>query len=230
MIGIIGAMKEEVDALLQYMENVETTEKLGYLFYRGTLSSKQTVLMQSGIGKVNDTLSTILLMESYPDIDQVINIGSAGGLMKEEQVGDVVIGSGVVHHDVDLVGFQYPLGQLPDLPLIFEADGTLLEKVKTIFQQQCQRVHVGIIASGDQFVCRQDQVDRIQAHFPMAICAEMEAACIAQVCYIYQKRFITIRSLSDVFGQGNSAVQFDQYLQKASQASALMCVELLKSI
>lgn len=230
MIGIIGAMKEEVDALLQYMEDVKKIEKLGYLFYQGTLSSKETILMQSGIGKVNAALSTTLMMEAYPEIDQVINMGSAGGLKEDQQVGDVVIGESIVHHDVDLVGFQYPLGQLPDLPLLFEADSTLLEKVKSIFLQQHQRVHVGIIASGDQFICRQDQVDLIRAHFPSAICAEMEAASIAQVCYVYQKRFITIRSLSDVFGQGNSAMQFDQYLEKASQASALMCVELLKDL
>jgi adenosylhomocysteine nucleosidase len=70
----------------------------------------------------------------------------------------------------------------------------------------------------------------IKQNFPEAMCAEMEAASIAQTCYVFKKRFIITRSLSDVFNKGDSSIQFDEYLKKASQASANMCLELVKSI
>ncbi len=87
---------------------------------------------------------------------------------------------------------------------------------------------IGLIASGDQFICREDQVQIIKKHFPQAMCSEMEAASIAQVCYVFSKKFIITRSLSDVFCKGNSSIQFDEYLKKASQSSAKMCLELIK--
>jgi adenosylhomocysteine nucleosidase len=229
MIGIIGAMEEEVNAIKELMVVKQSRNIQGYDFIEGTLANKDIVLVQGGIGKVNATISTTLLILNF-DIDFVINIGSAGGLKLEQNVGDVVISSKVVHHDVDVTGFGRKIGEVPGLPLYFEADEQLLNKVSEILKEKNISSYTGLIASGDQFICREDQVSMIKQNFPEAMCAEMEAASVAQTCYVFKKRFIITRSLSDVFNKGDSSIQFDEYLKKASQASANMCLELVKSI
>lgn len=229
MIGIIGAMKEEVDAIIDLMTIKQQQTYYGYTFYEGQMNKKDIVLLQGGIGKVNAAVSTTLLLTHY-DIDDVINIGSAGGLDVSQNVGDVVISSQVVHHDVDVTAFGREMGEVPEMPRFFLPDESLLEKVKAILFKQNIPSHVGLIASGDQFVCQSSQVEKIKKDFPDAMCAEMEAASIAQVCYIYQKKFIITRSLSDVFNKGENYIQFDEYLKKASLASAKMCYELVSML
>ena len=227
MIGIIGAMEEEVAEILKLVEIYEKKDYQGYTFYEGVMNYHQVVVLQGGIGKVNAAISTTLLLTHY-DIDVVINIGSAGGLHKDQNVGDVVISSGVIHHDVDVTAFGRALGEVPGMPCIFLPDEKLLTCVQGILQEQKIPSHVGLIASGDQFIARKEQVAAIQKAFPEAMCAEMEAASIAQVCHVFNKRFIITRSLSDVFDKGESPMQFDEYLKKAAKASAKMCVALIK--
>lgn len=229
MIGIIGAMAEEVNALKKLMTVTSISEKQGYLYYLGTIDDKDIVLVQGGIGKVNATISATLLLTNY-DVDFVINIGSAGGLKLYQNVGDVVISDRTVHHDVDVTAFGRELGQVPGLPTYFEADKELLSLVEQVLREKNINSHIGLIASGDQFVSRKNQVENILKYFPNAMCSDMEAASVAQVCYVFNKRFIITRSLSDVFNKGDSSIQFDEYLKKASQNSAYMCKELIKSI
>ena len=219
MLGIIGAMAEEVAALKEKMELKEEKNIHQVKFYIGLLNGKETVLMQGGIGKVNASYSATLLMEHF-DIDHLINIGSAGGLKLSENVGDVVIASEVIHHDVDCVAFNYPYGKVPDMPLAFQTSQKLLDITTAVLDDLDISHHTGLIVSGDQFVSRNDQVQTILAHFPQAIACEMEAASISQIAYIYQVPFIILRSLSDVFGKGNNDVQFDTYLALASENSA----------
>ena len=226
MIGIIGAMKEEVDAIIDLMNVKKQQTYYGYTFYEGQMNNKAIVLLQGGIGKVNAAVSTTLLLTHY-DIDCVINIGSAGGLAVSQNVGDVVISSKVVHHDVDVTAFGREIGEVPDMPRFFMPDTDLLDKVKMILLKQNIPSHVGLIASGDQFICQSSQVEKIKKDFPDAMCAEMEAASIAQVCYVHQKKFIITRSLSDIFNKGENHIQFDEYLKQASLASAKMCYELV---
>lgn len=229
MIGIIGAMIEEVTEIKSLMKISKQHEECGYVFYEGIMNQKEVVLLQGGIGKVNAAISTTLLLNQYHP-EYVINIGSAGGLDINQNVGDVVISSAVVHHDVDVTAFQRELGEVPGMPRYFLPDKDLLEKVKKILANYNIRSHVGLIASGDQFISQQHQVDKIKKDFPEAICAEMEAASIAQVCYVYHQKFIITRSLSDVFNQGENHVQFDEYLKQASQSSAKMCYELVSML
>lgn len=226
MIGIIGAMEEEVAAILELMQVSQTQVNQGYTFYEGTMNEKTVVLVQGGIGKVNAAVSTTLLLTQY-DIHFVINIGSAGGLKLNQNVGDVVVSTGVLHHDVDITAFGRALGEVPGMPCVFQPDKGALKQVEMILQNSQQPYHLGLIVSGDQFICREDQVLTIQKHFPDAMCAEMEAASIAQVCHVFKIPFIITRSLSDIFQKGDNHIQFDEYLKKASQASAKMCYRLV---
>ncbi len=229
MIGIIGAMEEEVQALLELMNVHKTEERLSYKYHIGTIANKECVLVQGGIGKVNAAISATLLFEHYtPEL--LINIGSACGLSMDQEVGDVVISTQVGYHDVDVTAFNYEYGQMAGAPQYFEADDKLIALTKEVLAKQNITAHTGLVVSGDAFIARNEQVDHIKHYFSDAACAEMEAAAIAQVCYTYHIPFIITRSLSDIFGKGDNEVQFDVYLQKASQASAKMCYSLIESL
>lgn len=226
MIGIIGAMEEEVAALKDLMMIEEEKHIHQIKFYIGKISNKDVVLMQGGIGKVNAAYATTILMEHYP-IEFLINIGSAGGLSLEEEVGDVVIASEVSHHDFDCTVFGRAYGEVPDMPVAFKASQTHMEIVANCLKDLGINYHIGLIVSGDQFISQQSQVDSIKEHFPSAIAAEMEAASVAQIAYLYNTPFVILRSLSDVFGKGNNDIQFDTYIQLASKNSALLTQKVI---
>ncbi len=229
MIGIIGAMEEEVNAILDKCEINQEKQILDCHFYEGKVFDKDIVVLQGGIGKVNAAICTsILISEYHPNF--IINIGSAGGLQSNQNVGDVVISKEVAYHDVDVTAFGRQIGEIPGMPVVFKADSILVDKAKTILNEMNITYHHGLIVSGDQFIHQKVQVDEIKNNFPNALCSEMESTAIAQTCYKYQIPFIITRSLSDVFGKGNSSIQFDEYLKKASEASAKLCVELVKVV
>ena len=228
MIGIIGAMEEEVKALLDKTEAIHENKILDCVFYEGKIDNKQVVILQGGIGKVNSAICVTLLLTNY-DIEYVINIGSAGGLKDYQNVGDVVISSHVSYHDVDLTAFGRPMGELPELPVFIPADESLVNKAKDILHKMNIHENVGLIVSGDQFIAQEGQVSKIKKDFPNALCSEMEASAIGHTCYKFGVPFIITRSLSDVYGHGESSMQFDEYLKIASENSAKLCVELVKA-
>ena len=126
MIGIIGAMDEEIELLLANMENKIEEIIANSRFIRGTLSGKEVVLLKSGIGKVNAAMGATIMMEKFaPTL--IINTGSAGGFSEKLEVGDIIISSEVVHHDVDVTSFDYAYGQVPGLPETFTADQRLVD-------------------------------------------------------------------------------------------------------
>ena len=211
MIGIIGAMEEEVKALLDKTEDIHENKILDCVFYEGKIDNKQVVILQGGIGKVNSA------------------IGSAGGLKDYQNVGDVVISSHVSYHDVDLTAFGRPMGELPELPVFIPADENLVNKAKDILHKMNIHENVGLIVSGDQFIAQEGQVSKIKKDFPNALCSEMEASAVGHTCYKFGVPFIITRSLSDVYGHGESSMQFDEYLKIASENSAKLCVELVKA-
>ena len=205
MIGIIGAMEEEVKALLDKTEDIHENKILDCVFYEGKIDNKQVVILQGGIGKVNSAICVTLLLTNYE------------------------ISSHVAYHDVDLTAFGRPMGELPELPVFIPADENLVNKAKDILHKMNIHENVGLIVSGDQFIAQEGQVSKIKKDFPNALCSEMEASAIGHTCYKFGVPFIITRSLSDVYGHGESSMQFDEYLKIASENSAKLCVELVKA-
>ena len=140
----------------------------------------------------------------------------------------MVVSNAVAYHDVDLSAFARPQGELPDLPRFITADKGLVKKASQILDGMGIQENVGLIVSGDQFISQENQVSKIKNDFPKALCSEMEAASVGHTCYKYNIPFIITRSLSDVFGKGDSSIQFDEYLKVASEQSARLCIELIK--
>ena len=184
MIGIIGAMEEEVAELKKDMQIDETIEQAGMVFCKGSLGGKDVVIVRSGIGKVNAAACTQILVDDFK-ADYIINTGIAGSLKAEIDIADVVISSDVLHHDMDATGFGYPLGQIPRMDVLsFEADKHLIDVAK----EACAKVlpeigtHIGRVVSGDQFISDKAVKERISANFD-GYCTEMEGAAIAQAAY-----------------------------------------------
>ena len=154
MIGIIGAMDEEVAKIVEVMEIERQEDKACMSFKAGKLNGKDVVVVRSGIGKVNAAVCTQILVDDF-GVDYVINTGIAGSLKAEINIADIVISSDVLHHDMDASGFGYPLGQIPRMDtLSFAANERLIKLAGEACKNAVPEigVHVGRVVSGDQFI------------------------------------------------------------------------------
>jgi len=227
VIGLIGAMDEEVAVIKAWMTEVREQSIAGCDFFVGRFEGKDVVLLKSGIGKVNAAVSTTLLLSQFKP-EYVINIGSAGGFDPELQVGDVVISAQVVHHDVDVTAFGYVMGQVPNMPATYPADMELVNQAKQALTSVTQvKAKVGLIGTGDSFMNDLERVNKVRAMFPALVAVEMEAAAVAQVCFKFATPFVVVRSLSDIAGK-ESPQSFEEYLKVAAENSSLMIQKMLK--
>ena len=198
MIGIIGAMEEEVRELIEDMTECEVQEKASMKFYKGQLYGKEAVVVQSGIGKVNAGICTQILADLF-HVDAVINTGIAGSLKAEINIGDIVISTDAVQHDMDATGFGYKPGVIPRMETsCFQADPTLVRAAKAACEKAVPEIQAftGRIVSGDQFISDRAVKNRILAQFG-GMCTEMEGAAIAQAAYLNKIPFVIIRAISD---------------------------------
>ena len=163
MIGIIGAMDEEVEQIVAVMDIEREETKAQMTFKAGKLAGKDVVIVRSGIGKVNAAVCTQILVDDF-GVDYVINTGIAGSLKNEINIADIVISDDVLHHDMDATGFGYAPGQIPRMDtLSFKADAKLIELAK----ESCAKVvpqigvHVGRVVSGDQFIADKETKENI---------------------------------------------------------------------
>ncbi len=229
-IGIIGAMDEEITLLRNKMTIHDEVTIANCRFIEGELENKDIVLLQSGIGKVNAAMATTILHERYKP-SHIINTGSAGGFDEKLQVGDLVIGNEVTHHDVDVTAFDYVYGQVPGMPARYLANEQLMEYTEAAINDftdlnQCKR---GLIATGDSFMSDSNRVAFVRETFPNLIAAEMEAAAIAQVCHQYETPFVVIRALSDIAGK-ESSISFDAFLQTAAKHASELIIKVLQKM
>ena len=198
MLGIIGAMDEEVAKLKEHMSDVEVITKASMDFYKGKLNGKDVVVVRSGIGKVNAAICTQILVDDFK-ITAVINTGIAGSLRNEINIGDIVLSTDALEHDVEATAFGYPIGQIPRMDtLAFEADKNLIALAETC----CTKVNpdiktfVGRVVSGDQFIASKEKKEWLVENFA-GFCTEMEGASIAHCAYLNNIPFLVIRAISD---------------------------------
>lgn len=197
-IGIIGAMEEEVTALREKLSDGKLLRKASMDFYSGTLNGVEAVVVRSGIGKVNAGICTQILADVY-QVDAVINTGIAGSLRAEINIGDIVLSSDALQHDMDATGFGYEPGVIPRMEAsCFQADPALLRKAEEACREAVPEVQVftGRVVSGDQFISDQAVKERIIRQFG-GMCTEMEGAAIAQAAYLNHLPFVIIRAISD---------------------------------
>ena len=230
MIGIIGAMAEEVAKLKEMMEDVKVTRKASREFYEGKLNGTEVVIVQGGVGKVNAACCTQTLIDTFP-VSCVINTGIAGSLDAKIDIGDMVISTDALHHDMDASEFGDALGQVPRMDVLsFPADETLVKKAVQASEKANPDIHTftGRIASGDQFIASREVKERIVKNFH-PLCVEMEGAGIAQAAYLNQVSYVIIRAISDK-ADNSAHVDYPTFEQQAIAHSVRLVKELLTII
>jgi adenosylhomocysteine nucleosidase len=230
MLGIIGAMDEEVSRIKSVMSDVTVTNKAGMDFYKGILSDKPAVVVMSGIGKVNAAVCTQILVDEF-NVDAIINTGIAGSLFADIDIGDIVLSTDALQHDMDATGFGYAEGVIPRMPVsIFEADKHLIELAKTACEKVNPEIHVftGRVVSGDQFISDKTKkewlIDKFQGY-----CTEMEGAAIAQAAYLNQVPFLIVRAISDK-ADDSATVDYPTFEAKAIEHSVNLILEVAKQL
>lgn len=196
-LGIIGAMDVEVATLKEKMINKTEQTIAGSIYCEGLLENIPAVVVQCGVGKVNAALCVQVLCSCF-GVTHVINTGVAGSLDAKLDIGDFVISKDVIYHDFDCHVLNYPVGQVPGLPVrAFPADTMLMELAYTAADTQWPgHAALGTVASGDQFVCDREQKNTIIANTG-ASCTEMEGAAVAHGAWRNQIPFVVIRAISD---------------------------------
>lgn len=214
MIGIIGAMEIEVADLRKLLDNPEVKTVSGIDFYSGRLCDKDVVVARSGVGKVFAAVCAQTMIREF-GVTAIINSGIAGTLTDELRIGDVAISTGFVQHDMDTSAVGDPIGMISGINMIdLPADADMAEALKSVCAKMEMNCRSGKITSGDQFVASRDRRVWISETFGGIAC-EMEAASIAQVCYINKIPCVAIRVISDEA----SGEVFDDYATFSRRAA-----------
>lgn len=218
MIGIIVAMDKEQSLLLPLLNNVRDFFKDGYTFYLGNIGEKQVSLMKCGIGKVNAALATRAMIENFaPEV--ILNSGVAGGVGSHAKIMDVVVADAIAYCDV-WCGPGTTFGQAADCPLYFET-------LRLQYDFESNNIKKGLICSSDKFISSIEDVRFIKSHFPEVIAVDMESGAIAQTCYLNNTPFMVIRVVSDTPGEDDNISQYENFWEKAPEATFNIIREIL---
>lgn len=230
MLGIIGAMSEEVANLKDKMEDVLVCSAAGMDFYQGTLCGKQVAVVRSGIGKVNAAICSQILVDQY-HVNGIINTGIAGSLRNEINIGDIVLSKDTLQHDMDATGFGYPVGTIPQMDnSVFEGDSRMIEAAKECCAKVVPEigVHVGRVVSGDQFISDKGKKAWLTETFD-GYCTEMEGAAIAQAAYLNNIPFLIIRAISDK-ADDSAIMSYEEFEAKAIEHSVKLVMALIEKL
>lgn len=240
VIGIMGAMNEEVNGVIALVENPEETVIGRRHYYRGTINGVKVVVVFSRWGKVAAATTVSTLINIF-NITELIFTGVAGAISDELRIGDIVIGKRLMQHDMD----SRPMMKQYEIPLdgkvFFECDPGLLSATSSTIEKLISdktfnnedlasfhitspRCHTGDIASGDQFFSSSVQKDDLKSRLPSILCVEMEGAAVAQICYEYNIPCVVIRTISDTSDE-KSPVDFQAFIQKVASFYSKKIIE-----
>jgi adenosylhomocysteine nucleosidase len=231
--AILSALPEEQAGMLGLLDNPECIQRAGREFWCGTLHKRPVVLALSKVGKVAAATTATTLIEHF-GARSIVFTGVAGGLAAHVQVGDVVIGTQYVQHDMDatplFARYEVPLYGRSHFDAHTELAATVLEAARAQFLRandaKAIHIHQGLIASGDCFVHSAAEVQALRAALPDALCVEMEGAAVAQVCFDYQIPFVAVRTISDR-ADDNAHIDFQQFVNEVAGPYAVRLVAAL---
>ncbi len=226
MIGIIGAMKPEIDGIKAIIENKKIEVISGVEYISGTVGETEVVAAQCGIGKVFAAICAQTMILKYSP-EKIINVGVGGTLSKELSIGDIAVATEVVQHDMDTSPLGDPMGLLSGINIVkIPCDEALSEKFAGCAQELNIKVVKGVIASGDQFIATDTQKEKIKKNFS-AIACEMEGGSIGHVCYVNNVDFCVVRAISDS-ADGEANMDYPAFMKMAADNSAEVIKRFLK--
>lgn len=226
MIGIIGAMSEEISHFSEIMENKET-KKFGSLeFISGKIYGKDVVCAMCGIGKVFAAVTAQTMILCYKP-DMIINTGVAGSLTDELKVFDVAVGTASVQYDFDTTAFGDPLGLIPTLNTVkLPCDPKITDMLCACADELKIPHKRSIIATADRFLEDDGKKSFLREHFGAAAC-EMEGGSIGQVCVFNKVPYGIIRCISDSSG---GTADYNEFVKRSAKISARITELFIKNI
>lgn len=227
MIGIIGAMASEVDALIAELSEAKSERISGSLFTTGRLAGEEVVIVRSGIGKVAAaTAAEAMILRYAPTL--LVNTGVGGSLSENLSVTDIAIADRAVEHDMDTTPLGDPPGLLSGIDVVYlPSDADAVRGIRQAAERLGYRTEVGTIASGDRFVASSEEKKRIVALFG-AIACDMEGAAISHVAYLNGTPAVIVRAISDS-ADGSSHMDYPAFLEKAAARSHALVKEFLRA-
>ena len=223
MIGIIGAMDEEISVISSEIKNLTVYDINNMKFYKGKIYDKDIVLVKSGIGMVNASITTTLMFKEF-GVDKILFSGVAGSLNRNVNVGDVVIGDSLLEYLFDATEFGYDIGTIPRMDTsIFRSD-ILLNKIKNILKND--NIYYGKILSGDKFVSNLSEKEKLGEKFN-ALAVDMESASVAHCAHVLGIEFAIIRSISDSLNS-SSVMEYTEFVNLAANNSKNVILKILK--
>jgi adenosylhomocysteine nucleosidase len=225
-IGLMGAMTEEIALFSQYISQTTTEELAGITFVLGAWDGIPIVLCKSGVGKVNAAICAQLLIQKY-EVECILFTGVAGAVNPNLEIGDVVISTDCMHHDMDVTALGFTKGIIPFASQsIFPANPALVEEAFQAGEQLYPgNISRGRVLSGDQFIANRNKVRELHQNF-QGDCVEMEGAAVGQVCHMNQVPFVILRSMSDK-ADGSAHMNFTEFTQLASERSAALVQRMI---
>ena len=227
-LGIVVAMSEEY----KYYEEILTQNQYNkpeiihrahfefHIYHRKEKTSlDKIVIVKSQIGKANAAIATTLLIQLFnPYI--VLNTGAVGAIEKDLEIGDLLIGENYKYCDVDVTVLGYKRGQIPEMPVQYFGDATLLKYCKEVGFD----VRYGTVGTTDSFISDKTWVKEHQVS-----CVDMESTSIAQVCYRFNIPFLAIKAISDQ-ADGKAPENFTEFVEEAGKKTAQFVTKLIQRI
>ncbi len=212
-IAIVSAMEEEIKYTKEKFSanKIDNLNGQDVMIYEG---GKNTFyFLNSGIGKVNASITTTLLITKYaPDL--IISIGTSGGVNSNLKIGDIVVGDKLAFHDVDVEAFGYEFGQYPGEKPYLEIDN--ISYITDLLSNIGLNYHTGTILTGDQFISSKEKSIELENKFSNVYAIEMESSAILMTSNKLDTKCYVIRTISDL-AHSESTVEFDQYLDIVSK-------------
>jgi len=224
MIAIMGAMREEIEPLLTIFTDIQKIDFANNSFYICKYQNKDIVLAYSKIGKVNASLTASIMINKF-GATKLLFSGVAGAVNPNLKVGDLIIATKLIQHDVDITAFGHPWGFIPESGDYYYADETLNNIAKNVALTNNIKLLDGVIATGDQFIANEERKNWIQNTFN-ADAIEMEGASVALVCTAMNIPFFVLRAISDAADM-DAGFSFDEFLVSSAKESASFLVNML---
>ncbi len=226
MVGLIGAMSVEVEALAEKMESRQITQIGMDTFTSGKLFGQDAVVAVCGPGKVNAAVCAQKMITAFKP-RWILNLGVAGAGADGISIGDLVIATAAVQHDMDTSPIGDPVGFVSKVNMIaFSCDEALRNQLVVSARRAGLTVHEGIIATGDQFIQNGERRAAIHEHFH-SLAVEMEGGAVAHACYMNGVPFGILRSISDQ-ADGQSNMDYPTFTKLAAAHSQQVVEELLR--
>lgn len=227
MLGIIGAMDVEVNAIKSRVKNKTVSTIAGVEFVCGFIENVMVCVARCSPGKVNACICTQAMIDNF-DVDKIINIGVGCSLDKNIVIKNVVIASDVCEYDIDITALGEPRGFINGLNVVkVKTDSELSEKLAQTAIRCGEKIHRGTIASGDTFIANSELKAFLADEFG-AICGEMEGGAIGHTCAANKVAFAVLRSISDG-GDESSQIDYPIFKKIAAEISTAIIVEFIKT-